>query len=196
MTLISEETLKTVLIVIAVMFIYNKLSSTKEGYSRRYAALPGANNMVLTDEKGNLSSIQFPKRMIMIWAGELSQIPDGWALCNGDNETPDLRSKFVIGVNPNTKKNGYGVKEMKAEGGAEIVSFTISQEQMPQHTHNYGSIKYTGGNSPAHGPGGRWDNGMWNRDWVGPSESAGGNQPVSLDKMPPYYALAYIMKIV
>ena len=38
-----------------------------------------------------------PLKTIVIWSGTIDNIPDGWALCNGDNTTPDLRSKFVIG---------------------------------------------------------------------------------------------------
>lgn len=36
--------------------------------------------------------------MIVIWSGALVDIPDGWVLCDGDNGTPDLRNRFVIGA--------------------------------------------------------------------------------------------------
>lgn len=38
------------------------------------------------------------KHLIMIWAGAVVDIPTGWALCDGDNGTPDLRGKVVIGA--------------------------------------------------------------------------------------------------
>ena len=31
---------------------------------------------------------------IILWSGET--IPDGWAICNGSQGTPDLQSKFVM----------------------------------------------------------------------------------------------------
>lgn len=35
---------------------------------------------------------------VKIWNGLVSQIPSGWALCDGSNGTPDLRGKFVKGA--------------------------------------------------------------------------------------------------
>ena len=34
----------------------------------------------------------------MQWSGAIVDVPDGWALCDGTNSTPDLRDKFVIGA--------------------------------------------------------------------------------------------------
>ena len=41
---------------------------------------------------------EFPSGIIVMWHGLLSAIPSGWVLCNGENSTPDLRSKFVKGA--------------------------------------------------------------------------------------------------
>lgn len=38
------------------------------------------------------------KHMIVIWAGAIVDIPAGWVLCDGNNNTPDLRGKVVIGA--------------------------------------------------------------------------------------------------
>lgn len=35
-----------------------------------------------------------------MYCGSLSDIPQGWQLCDGSNGTPDLRGKFVMGVAP------------------------------------------------------------------------------------------------
>ena len=43
---------------------------------------------------GNL----FPRRFIGMFSGAETDIPDGWALCNGENGTPDLRGRFVVGA--------------------------------------------------------------------------------------------------
>lgn len=36
------------------------------------------------------------KGMIVIWSGAIVDIPHGWALCDGTQGTPDLRERFVI----------------------------------------------------------------------------------------------------
>ena len=40
-----------------------------------------------------------PSGMIAIWMGILSQIPEDWVLCDGNNGTPNLLSKYVKGAN-------------------------------------------------------------------------------------------------
>ena len=39
-----------------------------------------------------------PRGCILLWSGSTSTIPGGWALCNGQNGTPDLRDRFVVGA--------------------------------------------------------------------------------------------------
>ncbi len=38
------------------------------------------------------------KSIIVLWSGAVVDIPAGWALCDGNNGTPDLRDRFVIGA--------------------------------------------------------------------------------------------------
>jgi len=40
-----------------------------------------------------------PTGLIVMWAGNIEDIPVDWALCNGTNGTPDLRDSFIRGVN-------------------------------------------------------------------------------------------------
>lgn len=35
---------------------------------------------------------------IILWSGTVASIPATWALCDGNNGTPDLRDKFVVGA--------------------------------------------------------------------------------------------------
>jgi hypothetical protein len=39
-----------------------------------------------------------PSGCILMWHGTIATIPTGWALCNGQNGTPDLRDKFIVGA--------------------------------------------------------------------------------------------------
>ncbi|GAI49992.1 unnamed protein product [marine sediment metagenome] len=36
--------------------------------------------------------------LIVMWSGLIIDIPDGWALCNGENGTPNLHSRFILGT--------------------------------------------------------------------------------------------------
>lgn len=38
--------------------------------------------------------------MLKIWSGAEADIPHGWQLCDGSNDTPDLRGKFILGAQP------------------------------------------------------------------------------------------------
>ncbi|MBA7678649.1 hypothetical protein ES703_86927 [subsurface metagenome] len=38
------------------------------------------------------------QNIIVLWSGAIVDIPAGWALCDGNNGTPDLRDCFVIGA--------------------------------------------------------------------------------------------------
>jgi hypothetical protein len=53
-----------------------------------------------------------------MWSGSIASIPAGWALCNGSNGTPDLRDRFVVGAG-NTLAVG-------ATGGSTTPAISIS----------------------------------------------------------------------
>ena len=36
--------------------------------------------------------------LILLWHGPIATIPPGWAWCDGNNGTPDLRNRYVIGA--------------------------------------------------------------------------------------------------
>lgn len=44
------------------------------------------------------AGIAAPIKSVMYFAGDLSDIPEGWALCDGQNGTPDLRGKVIVGA--------------------------------------------------------------------------------------------------
>ena len=77
-----------------------------------------------------------PIGLIAMWSGSVANIPSGWALCNGQNGTPDLRNRFVVGAG-----SSYTVG---ATGGANSVTLTTAQ--MPAHGHS-GTAASAGGHS-------------------------------------------------
>lgn len=80
------------------------------------------------DNSTNVATTAFvrsiiPTGVITMWYGSTSNVPAGWALCNGANGTPDLRDKFVVGAGGSYSPSGTG-------GSA---SATVSG--IPAHTH-------------------------------------------------------------
>lgn len=134
-----------------------------------------------------------PVGIITMWSGSTSNIPTGWALCNGQNGTPDLRDRFIVGAG-NTYTAG-------ATGGSASVS--LQEANLPSHNHTL--LAYSGGST-----------GLSYTYLQANTGSAGGQVQITSgrctrnstsnligntgsgtahENRPPYYALAYIMKI-
>ena len=102
-----------------------------------------------------------------MFSGLLSAIPTGWFLCDGNNGTPNLKKKFIIGAG-----NTYDPND---EGG------------VAHHTHDF-----TGDGHWHTIPFGTDINpGLPHDDSVGVSQASGTSDPI--DQSPPWYALAFIM---
>ena len=95
----------------------------------------------------------FPPGGIIMWSGELSNIPDGWALCDGQNNTPNLSGRFVVGYNAG--HSDYAT--IGATGGSD--SLALTTQNLPRHSHTAWS-GYNG--QHYHGIKGTDDNGGWN----------------------------------
>ena len=78
----------------------------------------------VTATQGTLNS-PFPVGGSIMWSGAVGSIPSGWLLCDGNNGTPNLRDRFVIGAG-----SSFAVG---ATGG----SATISAANLPAHTHSF-----------------------------------------------------------
>ena len=117
-----------------------------------------------------------------MWSGYDGQgIPDGWVLCNGENGTPDLRDRFIVGSG-----NRYSIGNT---GGEDRVTLNI--DQIPEHKHDAGTLV----SLAAVNHYGVKDLADFNGN-VGVSGSTGftgGSK--SHENRPPYYALAFIMKL-
>lgn len=122
---------------------------------------------------------QLPKGIIVAWQG--TDLPKGWALCNGSNGTPDLAGRFVLGVGGNDKIGSIG--------GAR--THTLIPDEMPKHNHMY----WVSGPSKKRGYENRTDPVLKTdeENKVKYTAEVGGNLPHN--NMPPYYVLAYIMKL-
>lgn len=132
-----------------------------------------------------------PSGFIGMWSG--STVPDGWALCDGENGTPDLRDRFVLGSGAK-----YSVGDT---GGAEEV--TLTEAHIPQHRHGLQvanpsgqgfatTVRYlaSSGSETFYTVRATKETGTGLNLLSG---YAGNGQPHN--NMPPYYTLAYIMKL-
>ena len=56
-----------------------------------------------------------PIGAILLWSGSLASVPAGWALCDGTSGRPDLRDRFVVGAGPVKAPNAVGGRETITE---------------------------------------------------------------------------------
>ncbi len=165
----------------------------------------------------NLAGTVFSTGMIMLWSGSIATIPVGWALCNGSNGTPDLRDRFVVGAKQDdsgvAKSNITGSLEQTAGStststnftgdhshGISIGATTLSVSQIPPHSHAVnpivgagGGTYQSGGNSFGGGSTGSTGGGQAHTHSASAGNSGGHQHTVTVT--PPFYALAYIMKL-
>ena len=99
----------------------DKLDNEEGSYYRNAGNL---NAGTVPDARLTSSSL-FVTGMIMMYTG--STAPSGWAICNGQNGTPDLRDRFIVGAG-----SAYSVNNT---GGANSV--TLTESQIPSHNHSF-----------------------------------------------------------
>lgn len=116
--------------------------------NRDKAILSAINTEVTNRNEAIKTEIQkisaFVRGMIMMWSGHYDEIPEGWALCDSLNGTPDLRNKFILGATRDILINGvyqkayYNTDEPLLykpgeEGGEKNV--VLTEDNLPAHSH-------------------------------------------------------------
>jgi len=133
------------------------------------------------------SGATIPTGLIAIWSGSTGSIPSGWTICDGTNGTPDLRSSFIIGAG-----STYSVGQTGGSADAIVVSHTHTVTD-PGHKHNTTS---TGSgtliNAAASGTTGA-NTSTTDTATTGITLQTAGTSGTNAN-LPPYYALAFIMK--
>jgi len=126
------------------------------------------------------SSRVIPFGLISLFFGAIANIPTAWQLCDGTNGTPDLRNNFVRGAGSTFVPDETGGSETTG-------SHTLIVAEMPAHTHGItGAI--SGNNDSGTSAGAR-------ALATNTSITGGGGGHMHPDTVPPFYALAYIMKL-
>lgn len=141
--------------------------------------------------------VAFPG-MVVMFSGDIASIPAGWLLCNGagtlsnGGPVPDLRNRFVVGSGgayPHLSVGGT----LTHNHTTTIAGTALTIEQIPSHTHdtNTGGVYTFAGNDLQ---------GVTRAP--GKTSATGGGLPhthtatnTAGTHLPPYMALAYIIKI-
>ena len=121
--------------------------------------------------------------MILMWSGSTTSVPEGWNLCDGTNGTPDLRNRFIVGAG-----SSYSVG---SKGGSDTVTLTTAQ--IPSHSHTY--FKGSGNKTTVNEGSGWGSSNVMSSLSTSDATTGSAGSGSAHENRPPYYALAYIMKL-
>ncbi len=130
-----------------------------------------------------------PTGVIVMWSGSVATIPSGWLLCDGTNSTPDLRNRFIVGAG-----STYSVAGTGGSADAIVVSHTHTLTD-PGHAHSYNrdALDLLDGGPFTRRSGTGADANNTSTATTGITIASTGSSGTNAN-LPPYYALAYIMK--
>ena len=194
-----------------------------EGYSYKFVikdssdvTIQTLDNLYPILQNAPSSAPSVPTGCILMWSGSIGSIPSGWYLCDGTNSTPDLRDRFIVAAG-----STYSVAQTGGSADAIVVTHNHTATSVvtdPGHDHYTmkGLSGYPWGywtNKEQTAGSGLNDGGASSYVMSGGSDDADAF-PSSLEttgvtvattnasagtsgtnaNLPPYYALAFIMK--
>jgi len=142
------------------------------------------------------SGATIPSGLISLWSGAIGSIPSGWLLCDGTNGTPNLKDRFIVGAG-----NLYSVGGTGGSTDAIVVSHTHTATSVvtdPGHNHTYtrvsGTAPQSGSTTPVYNSTTTDNTGTATTGISVATTNASTGVSGTNANLPPYYALAYIMK--
>lgn len=185
--------------------------------------LTDAEVQAIYDTITNTVTSTMPAGMVAMWSGSIATIPSGWALCDGNNGTPNLLNRCVIAAGSTYAVGATGNGTIPSHSHNADHNHTAGSYSAGSHSHTgkcyassdgaYTSVYNTGmGTTVQHEGGGHTSNGGYYFDIQGPIavDSNGSHSHtiyVNTKTMntgtfgsgtavvPIHYALAYIMKL-
>ena len=169
------------------------LSKLEHGTSSNDGKFLRANNGADPSFETITVPVGIPSGGIIIWSGAANAIPSGFVLCDGNNSTPDLRNRFIVGAGDSYSVGNTGGSNTATDtvsiSGSDTVNISVSG------TTGGGGGSYTAGLSLAGGS--TLSAAGHTHSFSGSGSdtvSISGSDTVSVDTRSPYYALCYIMK--
>jgi hypothetical protein len=167
-------------------------SPTFTGTPAAPTASPGTNTTQIATTAFVLAN-GIPSGAIIMWSGSIASIPSGWLLCDGTSGTPNLRDRFIVGAGTT-----YAVAATGGSADAIVVSHTHAATVTdPGHLHTIiGTQELPGGGSGFNAnanPNLSSQNTQTNTTGITVTNATAGVSGTNAN-LPPYYALAYIMK--
>jgi hypothetical protein len=162
---------------------------------------PGTSGNLLTSDGTTWTSAASPTAfltgMIILWSGSIASIPSGFALCDGASGTPDLRDRFIVGAG-----STYAVDATGGSADATLPTHTHTATSVvtdPSHQHSVPSGSAGASNYALGGPAGSFSasqtTGLQSTGITVATTNANAGTSGTNANLPPYYALAYIMKL-
>jgi hypothetical protein len=171
------------------------------GYSYKFVIQSATSTLIQTLDNlypilqnAPASAPAVPSGGIILWSGSTGSVPSGWYLCDGTNGTPDLRNSFIVGAG-----NTYAVGATGGTADAIVVSHTHTATVTdPGHFHTTKSylstFSPTGQSVPSQANQWSTQSGTDSATTgISVANSTTGTSGTN-QNLPPYYALAYIMK--
>jgi len=139
---------------------------------------PSTNRLTAGSFAGDGSALtgveSFVTGMIIAWYGNTGNIPSGFVLCDGNNSTPDLRDRFIVGAG-----SAYSTGATCGSKDAVLVSHFHTTENVVGRS-NYAEPRNFGVGTDG------------NLNSTGNTDTRG--EDGTNKNLPPYHALCYIMK--
>ena len=179
-----------------VTFVQNKTGNNPIRVDEGIKYNPSTNTLtvgILTATTFNVTNAGvIPSGGIIMWSGAANAIPTGYVLCDGQNSTPDLRNRFVIGAG-----DTFAVDATGGSANAVVVEHTHTLTD-PGHSHSYSraeSIVQGSAETSSQQQKHNIDYGTntTQSQFTGISVDSQGESGTDKN-LPPYYALCYIMK--
>ena len=154
------------------------------------------NSSITVNAQGRITAASsgqaFTAGMIMMFSGNTA--PSGWAFCDGQNGTPDLRDRFIVGSGSTYSLNATG-----GSANAVLIAHshgTYGSESGWKHLVNAGSDagvdwdSHTSSSLDA----AYYTDSRTDKTGLTASGSSSNTQTGTNANLPPYYALAFIIK--